>query len=286
MNRFDRLTLVLSSHNPIQKLPNIVLTKKETQRFLTDQAMYRQVTACASDIYLDDSFHKNFVLRDSKFPLEFMSFVASHLNLLDLKGAQISDLSTLGDLPRLTSLNLSNTRVADFGERPLRERIPNLMFLYLSGSRMRSLEGLVGLAQLHYLELANTEISDLTPLENLDSLKFVNLENCRVETLEKLPRNPGLIVHLLRMNMTTQRQLAALIMNMKDEGVLRGMTLVKHNALHVIADREQKHIGTIESPNRPSLSQINSNLNVFVINEGMGWVVEARVGIPREMRFF
>lgn len=86
---------------------------------------------------------------------------------LDFRGAQLSDLRPLEDLPSFLFLDLEGTQVSDI--RPL-AKLTELQALDLAGSKVSDLEPLANLTELQVLRFSSTRVLDLTPLANLATL--------------------------------------------------------------------------------------------------------------------
>lgn len=110
---------------------------------------------------------------------------------LDLKGAEISDLSPLQGLTGLSVLIISGTPVSDL--LPLQGLI-GLSALYLSGTPVSDLSPLQDLDGLLELDLKGTQVSDLSPLQDLAGLHWLDLQGTEVRDLSPLQGLTGLEV--------------------------------------------------------------------------------------------
>ncbi|MCA9140705.1 MAG: hypothetical protein KDB00_28225, partial [Planctomycetales bacterium] len=106
--------------------------------------------------------------------------------VLDLSGTKITDeqLSSLADLPKLSSLSLENTAVGDLGLLEITRHQPNLQSLYLSKTKVSD-AGLVCLGDLNKLsrlDLSSCDVHDegIKHLHVLEGLTAIGLESTKV----------------------------------------------------------------------------------------------------------
>ncbi|MFA6419144.1 MAG: leucine-rich repeat domain-containing protein, partial [Candidatus Margulisiibacteriota bacterium] len=111
------------------------------------------------------------------------SKISVSLEHLELRGAQVSDLSPLAGLTNLEWLDLSGTQVSDLS--PL-AGLTNLEWLDLTGTQVSDLSPLAGLTQLEDLLLTDTQVSDLSPLAGLTQLEDLLLTDTQVSDLSPL----------------------------------------------------------------------------------------------------
>ena len=112
-------------------------------------------------------------------PLEELPSVLS----LDLEGTQVSDLRPLAKLTALESLDLADTPVSDL--QPLAD-LTELQLLRFSGTRVRDLSPLASLAALESLYFWQTVVSDLGPLANMTALEDLFFGGTQVSELGPL----------------------------------------------------------------------------------------------------
>ena len=124
---------------------------------------------------------------------------------LDFRGAQLSDIRALADLPSFPSLYLQRTQVSDLrplanltalerldlADTPVSELEPlanlvELLFLRFSGTQVLDLTSLANLAALKSLFFWQTEVSDLGPLANLSALEDLYFGGTQVSDLGPL----------------------------------------------------------------------------------------------------
>jgi Leucine-rich repeat (LRR) protein len=101
----------------------------------------------------------------------------------------ITDLTPLGKLSSLTSVNVSNTQVSDL--TPLRN-LNNLEELDISGTKVSSLEPLKYASRIRVLKMAKTMISDFSLIQGFASLEILDLSNTPIDNLELLASLNGL----------------------------------------------------------------------------------------------
>ena len=99
-----------------------------------------------------------------------------NLERLDLSFHEITDLSPLAGLSKLTILALGGNPIADIA--PL-VGLTNLIVLALPGTGVSDLSSLSGLTRIRYLYLADCPASDYTPLDGI----YANLEGRDFEIL-------------------------------------------------------------------------------------------------------
>jgi len=105
------------------------------------------------------------------------------VHLVNLYGAQVSDLSPLAKMKSVSFLNLDNTQVSDLS--PLAE-FKNLEALWLDKTQVTDLSPLTELKSLESLSLNRTQVSDLSPLAELKNLVYLFLNNTQVSDLSPL----------------------------------------------------------------------------------------------------
>ena len=114
---------------------------------------------------------------------DYIYQVFCHLQILDLSGTEISDISPLSELTQLTKLDLSHTQVTDLS--PL-SGLTQLTELNLWETEVTDLSPLSGLTQLTALSLSETEVTDLSPLSGLTQLTELYLSETEVTDLSPL----------------------------------------------------------------------------------------------------
>ena len=102
---------------------------------------------------------------------------------LNLRWAQVSDLTPLSGLAALESLYLRSTQVIDL--TPL-SGLKELESLDLGGTQVSDLTPLSGLTALKSLNLWRSQVSDLAPLSGLQALVSLNLRWAQVSDLNPL----------------------------------------------------------------------------------------------------
>ena len=109
---------------------------------------------------------------------------ATDLKILSFGLNQISDISPLKGLKKLTILDLHrNKQISDISA--LKELL-NLTWLSLRGNRIVDMEPLRDLKNLTYLHIGYNQISNVSPLRDLKLLRFLNLDENRILDLSPL----------------------------------------------------------------------------------------------------
>lgn len=98
-----------------------------------------------------------------------------NLEILDLSGNSVTDITPLAGLTKLTILVLDDDPVADIA--PLAALI-NLKVLAMSGCAARDYSAIANLTNLEMLKLNNSAITDSSPLASLTNLKRLYLGGC------------------------------------------------------------------------------------------------------------
>ena len=115
---------------------------------------------------------------------------AVNLTELRLGLNEVSELSPLEDLTRLTVLDLHrNKKISDIS--PLKN-LTNLSHLTLRGNRISDMSPLEDLKVLTFLHIGYNDIIDLSPLKNLTTLTFLNLDDNRISDVSPLKDLPNL----------------------------------------------------------------------------------------------
>ena len=104
--------------------------------------------------------------------------------VLDLRGARISDIKPLADLLTIVRrIVLTDTQVSNI--RPL-ANLSSLEWLELMGTPVSDIRPLANLSSLEWIELSGTPVSDIRPLANLSSLEWLGLWRTDVSDIEPL----------------------------------------------------------------------------------------------------
>lgn len=105
------------------------------------------------------------------------------LKYLDLSHSQVKDLTPLSGLTALGDLNLSDTQVSDL--TPLSD-LTALQYLDLSYTQISDLTPLSGLSRLYRLILNDTSACNLTQLRNLRGVRYLRFARTNVSDLTPL----------------------------------------------------------------------------------------------------
>ena len=133
----------------------------------------------------------NLVGDDARFNAKVFKEVGVQLEMqppenqvLDLRGARISDIEPFADLlPVLWELVLTDTLVSDI--KPLGD-LSALECLFLEDTLVSDIRPLASLSSLEWLELGGTLVSDISPLANLSSLQWLGLWGTEVSDIAPL----------------------------------------------------------------------------------------------------
>jgi Leucine-rich repeat (LRR) protein len=109
----------------------------------------------------------------------------TRLKSLNLSHTQIDDLSPIRNLTDLTEINLSDTRVHDLS--PLKYS-SNMIKLNINKTEVSDITIVQKMPALQYLDIGNTQISDFTPIITLTQLHFLNAEGSALSDLRVLGR--------------------------------------------------------------------------------------------------
>ncbi len=107
----------------------------------------------------------------------------SAATVLHLNGHQISDLTPLGDLAKLTELHLGGNQVTDIS---VLAGCVNLARLHLGGNQVTDLTPLAKLTSLTILSLGGNQVTDLAPLAGLTQLSKLDLPGNQIEDVSPL----------------------------------------------------------------------------------------------------
>ena len=194
----------------------IVNSRSGLPRLKRDEAIAycvkAQFQADSTTSGISPSFFSHLVGEDSQINAKVfeqigiqMEKVPPERRKLDFRGAQLSDLRPLEDLPSFLSLGLAETQVSDlrplakltalerlnFADTPVSDleplaKLTALQFLYFSGTRVLDLMPLASLSALKSLGFWQTEVSDLGPLANLTALRTLVFGGTQVLDLAPL----------------------------------------------------------------------------------------------------
>lgn len=111
----------------------------------------------------------------------------SNLKTLNLTSRNLSDLSPLKNLTKLTSLSVGgydgNGNIRDIS--PL-SSLENLTYLSIYSTRVSDISALGGLRRLQTLKIDDNQISDISILENLVNLRILSMSNNRISNIVPL----------------------------------------------------------------------------------------------------
>ena len=96
---------------------------------------------------------------------------------------QISDISKLKGLTKLTSLRLNNNQINDFS---ILKNLKSLTSLNLSGTQFEDMSLLEGLTRLTNLNLSENQISDISVLKKLTKLTNLYLDQNEISNINPL----------------------------------------------------------------------------------------------------
>ncbi len=206
-------------------------------------------------LYFDDRYSG---LETSWWERTTNSCFGDRVCFLNLERSQISDLSSLAELKKLTELDLRSTEVSDLS--PL-VGLENVKKLDISLTKVSDLSSLAGLKNLEVLNLQCTEVSDLTPLADLKNLKSLMLERTLVSDLSPLAELTNLeVLHLNCPHVNDLSPLAGL-KNVRDLALgkpeikndlspLAGMTLARYSLGATAADLSKEQRVELENIQR------------------------------------
>ncbi len=100
-----------------------------------------------------------------------------------LNGLPIEDLSSLGDVPNLEVLDISDTNITDLS--PLAGH-PALEALYAKSSAVSDLTPLTSCPALRIIGVEDSEVSDISPVSGLPSLQNLRISRTHVSDLSPL----------------------------------------------------------------------------------------------------
>lgn len=152
----------ITDFTPIAKLTNLTTLSIGNNRS-GDISMLSTLTK------LQQGTFSQMVLTDAMMPT-----FAAMPDLTDLSidfNDQITSLTALQQLTKLTSLNFSKDQVADL--TPL-QHLTSLTSLNFSNAQVTTLQPIAGLTNLTYVNLLRNHVRDLTPLAKMTGLTYVN----------------------------------------------------------------------------------------------------------------
>jgi Leucine-rich repeat (LRR) protein len=106
-----------------------------------------------------------------------------NLEVLSLSRNKLTDISPLANLTELKELELDDNQITDV---ICLADLPRLHSLRLSRNKLKSLEGLKNLPNLTVLQLRHNQLTDISALTNLESLEWLCLENNKLTDVDVL----------------------------------------------------------------------------------------------------
>ncbi|MGI6403607.1 MAG: leucine-rich repeat domain-containing protein [Oscillospiraceae bacterium] len=122
------------------------------------------------------------------------------LSQLILYGTGVTDLGPIGTLPELQELDLRKNQLQTLDTEG---KFPKLRKLKLEANQISDLSFLSSLVTLQELDLRKNAISDLTPLQNLSNLQKLSLAGNDIEDLS--PLAAGSYPHLAMLDLSFNR---------------------------------------------------------------------------------
>lgn len=176
-----------------------------------EQAIRNQIDKITGDIYKSDV--EKITELDAQYRgIEDISGIENLINLqmLGLRGNQISSIDALKNLTNLKQLSLGNNKISDIsvlkdlvnlqildlGEYynsynqisniDVLKNLTNLKQLSLSGNQLKDISVLKNLVNLQSIDLSYNEVSNISALKNLTNLKQLNLANNKISDISAL----------------------------------------------------------------------------------------------------
>ena len=207
----------------------------------------------------------NLVGDDARFNAKVFKEVGVQLEMqppenqvLDLRGARISDIEPLADLTMLWQIVLDDTLVSDIS--PLAS-LSSLELLYLGGTLVLGIRPLASLSSLQRLGLWSTQVSDIEPLANLSSLEWLALGNTQVSDIEPLA------------NLSSLEWLALWGTQVSDIGHLANLSALEQLYLSVTPVRDIGPLANLSALERLDLREtLVSDIDPLISLPALEWV--------------
>jgi Leucine-rich repeat (LRR) protein len=113
---------------------------------------------------------------------------SDEIHFVDLRDCSLVDLACLGDLRRAKWIDLRNTK---YDHLPALKGL-RVEYLFLPGSRVRSLDSISDSEALKWLIIDDTPVSDISPLSRCKSLETVSCCRTRITDIAPLAHLEGL----------------------------------------------------------------------------------------------
>jgi len=126
-------------------------------------------------------------------PLSLLALLPN-LRTIDFTDGYLSDLTGLGSVTQLTSLELGQNGITDFSELATLTNLENLS-LYGNGdfnNTPLSIAAVASLTKLKRLDLGSLHIADVTPLASLSQLEELSISGTQLTALPDLSAHPEL----------------------------------------------------------------------------------------------
>jgi hypothetical protein len=109
-----------------------------------------------------------------------------NLTILNLAENGLDDIGPIANLPTLTSLTLSYNKFLNAALDGVLGSLVNLEYLDLSGNHLTNMGGITNLPNLASLYLADNQISDISGLRNCGKLSYLNLYKNKITDISVL----------------------------------------------------------------------------------------------------
>ena len=229
----------------------------------------------------------NLVGDDARFNAKVFKEVGVQLEMqppenqvLNLRGARVSDIEPLANLPMLWQIVLADTLVSDI--KPLGS-LSALLCLSLEDTLVSDISPLASLSSLEWLALGNTQVSDIEPLANLSSLEWLGLWSTQVSDIKALANLSSLEWLALGntqvsdidslANLSSLEWLAFWGTQVSDIGPLANLSALEHLYLSVTPVRDIGPLANLSALKRLDLREtLVSDIEPLVILPALEWV--------------
>ncbi len=106
---------------------------------------------------------------------------ATNLTYLNLNGNQISDMSPVTGLTKLTHLDIWDAPINDIS---FVSGLTNLTFLSAGGNDVSDMSAVAGLTKLTSLSLECSQVSEVSGISEMKNIEYLFFTNCPIETVD------------------------------------------------------------------------------------------------------
>ncbi|NOV04316.1 leucine-rich repeat domain-containing protein [Paenibacillus planticolens] len=162
------------------------------------------------------------------------------LTKIGLGGNKLNDISSLGSLPSLISVGLNHNQIKDIS---VLSKSPNLEILSINHNQIQNIDSLSGLTKLTFLNIEENQISDISAIRSFGKLEMLIANNNHISDISPFTNSPIFSIQISNNKIVDLSPLST----MKELGNLR------------VAGNQIKDISPLANSNKLTLLELADN---------------------------